>query len=76
MQEHHAKHLRISALIWLLLLALAFPYLIAYYERQQEFQWQEMVQPHWEAISAPAKIATAEQDVVDVNAVKGNTAER
>ena len=75
MQEHVAKRLRISILIWLLLLALAFPYLIAYYERQQEFQWQEMLQPHWETVNAPPAIATAEQDIVDDNAVKGNTVE-
>ena len=73
MQEHIAKNLRISILIWLLLLALAFPYLLAYYERQQEFQWQEMVQPHWEVVNVP--VATAAQDVVDENAVKENTVE-
>ena len=75
MQEHIAKNLRISILLWLLLLALAFPYLIAYYERQQEFQWQEMVQPHWEAVNVSVSIATAEQDVVDENAVKYNAVE-
>src|SRR6478735_2541301 len=73
MQEHIAKNLRISILIWLLLLALAFPHLLAYYERQQEFQWQEMVQPHWEVVNVP--VATAAQDVVDENAVKENTVE-
>ena len=54
MQEHTAKKLRISILLWLLILALAFPYLIHYYEQQQVFQWQEMVQPHWEKEIVPA----------------------
>ena len=75
MQEHIAKHLRISILIWLLLLAAAFPYLVAYYERQQAFQWQEMVQPHWEAENVSVAIATAEQDVADESAVNKNTVE-
>ena len=48
MQEHSAKKLRVSILLWLLLLALGFPYAVDYYEQQQAFQWEEMVQPHWE----------------------------
>jgi hypothetical protein len=75
MQEHIAKHLRISILIWLLLLAAAFPYLVANYERQQAFQWQEMVQPHWEPENVSVAIATAEQDVADESAVNKNTVE-
>ncbi len=73
MQEHTAKHLRISALIWLLLLALAFPYLIAYYERQQEFQWQEMVQPHWEAVNV--SVAVVEKDIVEKDVADKNIVE-
>jgi len=68
MQEHIAKHLRISALIWLLLLALAFPYLLAYYERQQDFQWQEMMQPHWEAVNV--SVAIVEKDVAEQSVVE------
>ena len=58
MQEHIAKNLRISILIWLLLLALAFPYLVAYYEQKKEFQWQNMAQPHWEKVIAPTPAHT------------------
>lgn len=65
MQEHTAKKLRLSILLWLLLLALLFPYLIHYYEQQQVFQWQEMVQPHWEEVVAPPAI-TVQGSTVDV----------
>ena len=75
MQEHIAKHLRISILIWLLLLAAAFPEVVANCERQQAFQWQEMVQPHWEPENVSVAIATAEQDVADESAVNKNTVE-
>jgi hypothetical protein len=54
MQEHIAKKLRISILLWLLLLALLFPYLIYYYEQQYVWQWQDMVQPHWEEEVTPS----------------------
>ncbi|HSC75725.1 MAG TPA: hypothetical protein VLB90_05760 [Pseudomonadales bacterium] len=62
MQEHTEKYLRISALIWLLLLALTFPYLFHYYEQQHVFQWEDMVQPHWEKVIVPTPAHT--EDVV------------
>lgn len=66
MQEHTAKRLRISVLLWLLILAITFPYLLHYYEQQHTYQWEEMVQPHWEVMAespAPVQEDTEEQDV-------------
>ncbi len=67
MQEHSAKKLRISILLWLLLLALVFPYAIDYYEQQQAFQWEEMVQPHWEVELVPRKDIGADRNAVVAN---------
>lgn len=67
MQEHSAKKIRVSILLWLLLLALVFPYAIDYYEQQQAFQWEEMVQPHWEVELAPRKIIGADKNAVVAN---------
>jgi hypothetical protein len=76
MQEHIAKKLRLSILLWLMLLAAGcFLMLVDYYEQQQAFQWEEMVQPHWEAENISVAIATAEQDVADESAVNKNAVE-
>ena len=67
MQEHSAKKLRVSILLWLMLLALVFPYAVDYYEQQQAFQWEEMVQPHWEVELVPRKDIGADRNAVVAN---------
>lgn len=50
MQEHTPKRIRVSVLLFLLLLSLLSPYLIREYERRTAFQWEEIVQPRWEVV--------------------------
>lgn len=75
MQEHIAKHLRISILIWLMLLSLAFPYLVHYYEQQRALQWEAMVQPHWQTIEYAPPTDVAESTNLETVTLDNSIAE-
>ena len=56
--------LRLLGLLSALLLLLAVPLLIEWYERRQAFQWEIMVQPHWETLPAPLLLPSVEPDTL------------
>ncbi|HQQ74654.1 MAG TPA: hypothetical protein PK031_05840 [Pseudomonadales bacterium] len=66
MQEHTAKKLRLSILLWLMFLTVVFPHLLQYYEQQQTFQWEKMVQPHWEVVASSPLVFEEALSVKDV----------
>jgi hypothetical protein len=65
MQERIAKRIRISILLWSALLALLSPYFFEYYAQRQNYQWEAMVQPHWQPVVRELPIAELDVAVQD-----------
>jgi hypothetical protein len=65
MQEHTPKIVRVSMLLCLLLLSLLSPFLIREYEQRMAYQWEDIVQPHWEPVDEQALTVKVSEDVAE-----------
>jgi len=66
MQVSVAKRIRITILLCLALFFLLLPYFLDFYSQRQAYQWEAMVQSHWQPEQEPLPIAELGIAVQDV----------